>query len=285
VEHPASAGSSSGLVDEHPIHDVQQLRSYYTRIHEVYRQDIPVEVQSYLHRRSIDTSMIATYQIGYCPYRYLNVYDHPLAVSSGVLDHQRRPFLRHRITFPYLASGSVTDMRGRSLDPTASQRYLSLPGRASERGAQFAYNYDRAAARLEHAATHNPSNHVLIVTEGEIKALFADAHGFAAVAFPGMQSLRIIPPASHIVVVFDSDSRPEVQYATDAAIDRFVSHLRREGNQASLPSVAVVVLPRFDRPKMDIDTFLLHPNGGYGKFRRLIEDAVSYDRYKQLRRF
>ncbi|RMD80627.1 MAG: hypothetical protein D6823_03250 [Chloroflexi bacterium] len=265
-----------------PMVDVQQLRSYYTELQDVYCQDIPPEVQAYLQQRSIDTTMVATYRIGYCPYRHLPVYNHPLAVASGILDHHRRPFLRNRIVFPYIAFGSVTDMRGRSVDPAAPQRYLSLPGRANERGAQFAYNYDRAAASLDYAARYNPDNDVLLVTEGEIKALFADAHGFAAVALPGMQSMRAIPPARRIVLVFDTDSRPEVQYATDTAIDRFVHHMR---SMASSPSIAVVVLPLLDRPKMDIDTFLLHPKGGYTIFRRLVEDAIPYERYKQLRRF
>lgn len=251
-----------------PAETIQQYRSYYYEIHSFYQTALTKQAQAYLFERGMDESFIRTFQIGYCPYSAdVALYKHPVAFSSGVVDTLTRPVLRGRVVFPYLAHGQVTDLRGRAVQ--SSFRYVSLRFPTKQRGALYAFNYDRAAQRLQQGAS------LLLLTEGEIKAMFADVAGFAAVGLAGMTAHRELPPATvPTVIVFDSDA--ENQQYIDAAIRQWAARVH---------DPHVVVLPLLGEKKMDIDRFIRHPKGGWSFFASLVQAAIPYHRYVRLRMF
>ena len=249
---------------------LDDIRMYYATVTDWYRTalDTHVEAMTYLQSRGIDRLTASTYRLGYCPPIYHDVYAHPVAHASGIVTKTYQPTLAQRIIFPYIANGQITDLRGRSIAPAVEPKYRSLPYRAVERGAIFAFNYDRAVERLQEAP-------YLLITEGEIKALFADMAGFAVVAFPGMQSYRVIPATKKPkIIIFDSDAHH--QQVVDRAIIRTAQYIGME-------QVFVVRLPLFGESKMDIDTFLRHPQGGHEYFTYLVTHALPIDRYLRLR--
>lgn len=248
--------------------DVQAIRVFYRDIHSFYQSSLTSLPRQYLYQRGIDDFFITTFQLGYCPYTVdVDLYRQPLAFSSGIVDRLTRPILRGRIVFPYVAYDNITDLRGRAISQTT--RYLSPRFPTRQRGALYAFNYDRALRRLQEGAS------LLILTEGEIKAMFADAAGFASVGLAGMVSYRELPPARvPTVIVFDSDQRNQAHI--DAAIRQWA---------ARVYDPHVVVLPLLGEQKMDIDAFIRHPKGGLSVFISLVHAAIPYSRYVRLRMF
>lgn len=271
VSYRVAVTDDDAVVPSQPVvsaETIQQYRSYYHDIHAFYQTAMTKQAQTYLLDRGIDDFFIRTFHLGYCPYKAdVDLYKHPVAFSSGVVDTLTRPVLRGRIVFPYFAYGQVTDLRGRAVQ--SSFRYASLRFPTKQRGALYAFNYDRATQRLQAGAS------VLIVTEGEIKAMFADVAGFAAVGLAGMTSHRELPQFRvPTVLLFDSDA--EQQHTIDAAIRQWASRVH---------DPHVVVLPLLGEKKMDIDTFLRHPKGGWSFFASLVQSAIPYQRYVRLRMF
>lgn len=248
--------------------EVATIRTFYRKVHSFYRSSLTKSAQEYLNSRGIDSTFVSTFQIGYCPYiADVDVYRHPVAFSSGIVDRLTRPVLRGRIVFPYLAQQEVTDLRGRSI--TQTSRYMSPRFPTKQRGALYAFNYDRAVDRLQNGASF------LILTEGEIKAMFADMAGFAAVGLAGMLSYRQLPDVRvPTVIVFDSDAQQQLH--VDAAIKQWASRVY---------DPHVVVLPLLGEQKMDIDAFIRHPKGGVAFFTSLVQSAIPYSRYVRLRMF
>lgn len=252
--------------------DVAAVRAYYGELAAHYHRCLPRESRAYLHQRGVDDEAIAQYGIGYCPSGECAWYRSPLAVESGVASPRGTPSLAERITVPYVVDGEVTDIRGRATRPDQNPKYKSLFGSSARRGAQYPFNWERAVLR---ARIHK----VLIVTEGEFKALVADRFGFACVALPGMTSWRqgFVGDADwRIVVVFDALRDRRAQWHVDRAIARLTERL---------PRIYVGRLPLLGEEKQDLDSFLMHRRGGAARLQQVVDQAVPYAEYARLRAF
>lgn len=251
--------------------EIEAVRQAYLIAYDLYREKLTNSHRDYLRNRGFDDTIIDVFGVGYCPTSILPMYGHESAKLAGLCNSRGVPILGNRIVFPYPAHSQVTDMRGRAVTDI-HPRYISPRVEAFARGATFPFNYDRAMERVRSTGT-------LIITEGEIKAILADAHGYAAVALPGMMTWRtgvLDLLSSRVVVVFDNSSDPWDRIRVDRAMARISN---------KIPDFAVGVLPLLDEDKQDIDSFLLHPKGGYGKFDYIVRNAIPYTTYKQLRRF
>lgn len=254
-----------------PVFDVDKIRSFYTSVASEYHSLIDKDHREYLHSRGVDDSAIDNFQIGYCPAGHLLQYRSDIARYSGIVSRDATSWLSNRIVFPYIAESVVTDMRGRSMsgeDP----KYKSAFHRSYSRGAIFPYNYDRASERSRDTKR-------VIITEGEIKAILADVHGYAAIALPGMTSWRrntIFPSDVDIITVFDNSAKFSDRIRVDKAIAKITRYV---------PNLYVALLPLLGESKMDIDSYLLHKRGGAQRFDRIINGALEYKDYVKLRRF
>jgi Domain of unknown function (DUF3854) len=253
-------------------HDLDAVRRVYDSAKILYRDCLVDAHKLYLQNRGIDNGIIDAFQIGFCPPTSIPLYQLDSAKLAGLCDVRGRPMLGGRVVFPYEANSQTTDMRGRALASDVHPRYVSPRVDAYIRGAVYPFNYDRAVQRAQQTRT-------IIVTEGEIKAILADAHGFAAVALPGMLTWRhgLLDLANtRLVMVFDNSVDKFDRLRVDKALARLYSRL---------PPFDVGVLPLLGEEKQDIDSFLLHPKGGYNNFVRVVESALSYKTYRALRRF
>lgn len=257
-------------VDETPF-DVTRIRELYAEAHSVYRSNLTKDHKEYLKRRGIEGDAIDTFGIGYCSDQNIVSYTDPSSRDAGFLDNRGRPSLAGRVVFPYIADQHVTDMRGRAVE-NIEPKYRSLAHGSTRRGAIFPFNYERAMNLAREQKT-------VIITEGEIKAAVADIHGFPCMGLSGMLSWRpgfIVEPGIRVILAFDSNKNPDDRRRVDRALARI--------NQR-VPDFGVVSLPLLGEDKMDIDYFLLHKQGGYQRFKHLVDSAVPYTTYVQLRRF
>lgn len=251
--------------------DVPGIRHLYDTAVDFYHDCLTPDHLEFLERRGIDRSDVDTFMIGFCPTGNSPLYHSPLAQDSGIVDYAGSPWLANRIVFPYFAEGHATDLRGRSTDGT-DPKYKSLPRHAMSRGAWYPFNYERAYKLARKSKT-------VIVTEGEIKAIVADKFGHAAVAFPGMLSLRpgvVFDADVRIVVIYDNAAGKEDKLRVDRAIAKLSDRLGH---------FYVATLPLLGEEKQDIDSFLLNKRGGPVRFQQLVDEAVTYAMYKQLRKF
>ena len=254
--------------DDGSVFDIDTIRLMYHTVNNYYRDALSERHRQYLYNRGIDNTAIDIFQFGYCPEGSLPLYRDDVAYESGLASRTGEPRLANRITIPYMADNAITDMRGRGDDP----KYKSLLHKAYKRGAIFPFNYDRAIEKSKETGT-------IIITEGEIKAVLADLHGFAAVALPGMQSWRkgFMSPdkETRIIAVFDSSRDPK----DNMRVSKVLYKLSKK-----IQNMYVGVLPLLGEDKQDIDSFLLHQKGGYDRFKRIIDGSVLYDRYVELTR-
>lgn len=251
--------------------DVPSIRQLYDTAVNYYHGCLTPDHLEYLDRRGIDRNDVETFRIGFCPSSNAPIYHSPVARDAGIADYAGTPWLANRIVFPYFAEGHATDLRGRSTDGT-DPKYKSLYHHAVSRGAWYPFNYERAYAMSRATKT-------VIVTEGEIKAIVADKFGHAAVAFPGMLSLRpgvVFDADVRIVVIYDNSADPADRVRVDRAIYKLSERLG---------IFYVSTLPLLGDTKQDIDSFLLHRKGGPVRFQQIVDSAVTYDMYKRLRRF
>lgn len=260
--------------------------SLYSRVSDLYHKLLPDHARTYLHKRGLDDTAIHTFMLGYCPSTPFALYDSPLARLVGLITDQGKPTLQERITIPYTYKGVVYDIRGRLVESkhgayisrpfaTASSllsvvtdtKYISLPKKYTPE-VRYPYNVDGALTK---------AREYIIITEGEFKAIVADQYGFPCVALPGMSSYRVFPSDvlkyPHILV-FDSQEGHDDQI--DAAMASFV-------RKHPVKDVYVARLPLLGYQKMDIDTFLLHPQGGAKNFQTLLESAIPWKTYVRLR--
>jgi hypothetical protein len=240
-----------------------------------YRSALDKNHKEYLKQRGISDEYIDLFKIGFCPPKNLPVYRNAAAIDSGLYRTDGVPSLSERIIFPYIAYNEVTDMRGRCLDDQ-EPKYKSPFNQSYARGAIYPFNFNRATEKSKETKT-------IVITEGEIKALVGDQFGFAVVGLPGMTNWRsgFIDGYNdvfgiRIVVVFDNSVQLDDKIRIDRAIKKLTNHL---------PCFYVGVLPLLGEHKMDIDTFLLHKNGGERRFKDIIDESIPYERYKALRRF
>lgn len=248
-------------------YDIPILRRYYKSLTEFYQNCLTIDHREYLKRRGIDSP--EEYGFGYCPNGASALYSSQIAKDAGVVNYDGQPSLGDRIVFPYIVDDEITDIRGRAFGDI-KPKYKSLRHSSKSRGAVYPFNYTRAMKK---------SKDILIITEGEIKAVVADIHGFACVALPGMLSWRsglVLRSDITPVIVFDNSSNREDRTRVDRAIDSIAKRLL---------NAHVAMLPLLGEEKMDVDSYLLHKRGGANRFKHIIENAVSYKDYRKLRRF
>lgn len=247
------------------------IRATYAEAAHYYHSCISKEHETFLLRRGISQESINFFKIGFCPASGAPMYLTETAKEAGLADSKGDPWLAGRIVFPYIADNEITDLRGRTItdeDP----KYKSLYHRSEQRGALYPYNYDAALNRAF-------DTKVLILTEGEIKAVVADRLGFAIMALPGMMSYRpglVAQPGIKTVVIFDNAADQGDKIRIDRAIAKMTTRLH---------TFSVVTLPLLGEQKMDIDTYLLHNKGGKDRFQHYVDNAIEYKLYKRLRSF
>lgn len=252
--------------------DIPAIRAYYGELAEFYHGCIDSETRDYLNHRGIDDNAIQEFSIGYCPTGSLGFYKNPIALDAGVATTSGNPSLADRITLPYIVDGEVSDIRGRATKKEQDPKYKSLFGSSESRGAYYMFNWERASKKAR-------TSKYIIITEGELKALVADRFGFPCVALPGMATWRrvFIPESDwKVIVIFDSSSNAKARREIDHAITRV--HER-------MPTIAVGTLPLLGEDKQDIDSYLLHRNGGKERLQTVVDEAISYDEYRRLRAF
>jgi len=247
--------------------NVVEIRALYKEAAWYYHSSLDTKARKYLHKRGFTDKTIEELQIGYCPEGTIPLYRDPIAKEAGLATVKDEAFLGDRITFPYLKDkDTITDIRGRSIDPTVELKYKSPFGDVVFRGAIYPYNY------------HLRNNKHIIITEAEIKADIAYQLGYAAMGLPGLGGWRtgfIQEPNQKITIVFDNEANPETQKNVIAATRK----IARE-----LIGVKVAVLPIFgDESKAEIDTFInLH---GSTLFKSIIDNALDYKVWNSLQTF
>jgi endogenous inhibitor of DNA gyrase (YacG/DUF329 family) len=216
------------------VYDIPAIRQVYANAKSAYQDRLSPDHRLYLHDRGIDDTAIDAFGIGFCDDTILPEYRSAYARDGGIANYEGKPFLEGRIVFPYIAEGKITDLRGRDV-VGADPKYKSPFRSSGSRGAIYPFNFDRAFAR-------SAETKMVIVTEGEIKAILADLHGFAAVAFPGMASWR---PA----MMFDADVQYVVVYDNAKGVDRWRIDKALSYIQKKLPTFSVVTLPLLGEEK------------------------------------
>lgn len=250
---------------------IEDIRDFYSNILNFYREALQPAQRQYLTDRGIDDSSIEFFKIGFCSSARIPLYAERRAKESGLSFGDGQPFLSDRIVFPYLAVDKITDLRGRCVNGE-EPRYKSPYHQSSLRGAIYPFNYDVAIQRAR-------EQKLLLITEGEIKTIFAHNAGFACVGLPGMTNWRrgcVIDGDIRVVVVFDNTAAQEDKRRVDRAIYNLSRHL---------PEFSVATLPLLGQDKMDIDTFILNSKGGVDRFRSILDDSIEYTMYQKLRKF
>lgn len=257
-------------VPPQPHPNIEGIRAYYATVAGTYHGCLSPEHEEYLKRRGIDKEGIETFGIGFCPDSIMSLYDHPLAIDSGVARKDKHPILGDRIVFQYRGEGKVTDLRGRIFRGDG-MKYKGLFSSSVRRGANYPFNYDRAMEKAQEQKR-------IILTEGEMKAILADQHGFPCVALPGMVSWRplIVPADWKVIVIFDNSKISIDRMRIDRAIERVYT---------KLPSIYVGTLPLEKDDKQDIDSFLLGRGDRARWFEQILDNSLPYNEYKRLRRF
>jgi hypothetical protein len=248
---------------------VEDIRQFYENISLFYHKSIHKPQREYLHARGIQDDDIEFFKIGFCSNARLPLYANKVAKESGLAVGDSQPFLSDRIVFPYIAIDRITDLRGRCLG-NEEPRYKSPYHQSSLRGALYPFNYDEAIKRAR-------EQKLILITEGEIKTIFAHNAGFACVGLPGMTNWRagcIIDSDIKVVVVFDTSANKEDRWRIDCAIRNMAKHI---------PAFSVATLPLLGEEKMDIDTFILKTDKD--EFTRIIDRSIEYSIYAQLRKF
>jgi hypothetical protein len=247
--------------------NVQEIRAVYKEAAWYYHSSLDTKARSYLHTRGFTDKTIEDLQIGYCPDGMLPLYRDSIAKEAGLATAKHEAFLGDRITFPYFKdANTITDIRGRAIDPNVELKYKSPFGDVVFRGAMYPYNY------------HLRNNRRIILAEAEIKADIAYQLGYAAMGLPGIGSWRsgfVQEPNQEIIIVFDNESNPETQKSVIAAVRKVAKELI---------GVKVAVLPIFgDEKKAEIDTFVNQYGGKL--FDSIIDNALSYPIWNQLQTF
>ncbi len=260
-------------VDENVEFDTGAIRELYGQATSYYHSCIGRDQLAFLQARGIDDRAIELFKIGFCPNSSAPMYTTKTARESGLADSRGTPWLADRIVFPYIAEGEITDIRGRTMQPDSDMKYKSLYHGSRARGAIYPFNYDAALKRAHETKQ-------LIITEGEIKAVVADRYGFATMALPGMLSYRsglVMQAGIQLVVIYDNSSRTEDRLRVDKAIRDLARRI---------PEFSVVTLPLLGNDKMDVDSFILaRGGGGADRLKHMVDNAIDYKRYVELRKF
>lgn len=242
---------------------IPEIRNFYAQSAQYYHSSLDGDAYEFLTRRGFNDDTIQRFQIGYCPLGKNPMYRDPIAQEAGLATSTQTGFLAGRITFPYFFDETtITDIRGRSLDPFDEMRYKSPYNDTFYRGADYPYNF------------HLRCNKRIILTEGEIKADIATQIQYPAMALPGIMSWRdglIHDKDAEYIIIFDSQrNMRDVRKAIVRIADRLNNPL-------------IGTIPLFGRSKVDIDDFIL--SYGVEAFKDVVESALPYTEWKELQRF
>lgn len=245
---------------------IDEIRNFYAQAAEYYHNSLDGVARQFLIRRGFTDDTIERFKIGYCPIGRNPMYRDKMAKESGLSVNATTGFLADRITFPYLYDETtITDIRGRSINPADELRYKSPFNDVFFRGADYPYNY------------HLRNNKRIILTEGEIKADIASQIQYPAMALPGIMSWRpgVIFDTDY-TLIFDSQRRMvNVRYAIHRIVAKIVA--------AGINEPLIGTLPLFGKEKQDIDGFILEH--GTEAFRQVIDTALPYHEWAELQRF
>lgn len=247
---------------------IDEIRNYYAQTTEYYHSSLDTAAYAFLTKRGFTDETIKRFKIGYCPLGKHPIYKGQIAQEAGLATITQTGFLAGRITFPYFYDdNTITDIRGRSLDPFDATRYKSPYHDGYYRGADFPYNF------------HLRCNKRLILTEGEIKADIASQIQYPAMALPGIMSWRdglVIDLDTDYTMIFDSQhNMRDVRKAIVRIADKLVA--------AGVNSPRIGTIPLFGRSKMDIDDLII----AYGPeiFADVVNNALPYTEWKELQRW
>lgn len=243
--------------------NVEIFRELYTQAANYYHSSLTSAAYSFLVSRGFTDTTIEELKLGFCPTGRHPLYRHKLAKESGLTDYNKDGFLANRITFPYFANNTITEIRGRSIDSTDEVKYKSLLGSSYYRGAIYPYNY------------HLHDNNRILLTEGEIKADIAYQVGIPSMALPGIGVWRkgFIPKTStEYILLFDSQ-KYGMKYVRQAItkVAQKIKHIK------------IATLPLMGKDKQDIDSFILLY--GAKAFHMIVNSALVYNDWKVLQRF
>lgn len=233
------------------IKDIAAIRVLYKDLVETYRRNLNPSIIRYLSGRGLTEESIERFKLGYCTNEVLAPYNQAIAYDAGVVV-RGVPTLAERITIPYIAEGTIVDIRGRGDDKV---RYKSLAGSYKGRGATCFFNHDIIQ-----------TENTLFITEGEFKAMVAIQHGYPFIATPGLQMWfdpwTALVYNKELIAVYDTD----IKIPSPTVLE-----LRRKAK--ILPNMKVAVLPRLGgEEKMDVDTFII--TYGLKLFDRVLRGAI-----------
>lgn len=246
---------------------VDEIRALYNKAAKYYHASLDKRARDFLLSRGFTDQTIQKLMIGYAPIGKSPLYRNKVAKEAGIASADNTAFLGDRIVFPYFKNNdTITDLRGRSLDPDEELKYLSPYGSAFYRGAIYPYNY--------HLAQNSKR---IILTEGEIKADIAVQIGIPTIAIPGITNWRkgfIQNDNQKVIIVFDTESNPDTQLNVVAAIRKISLELYQ-------PMIAVLPILDNDK-KAEIDTFV--NKYGADLFKKIIDNALTYEQWNRLQR-
>jgi DNA primase len=257
------------IVEEEPPVDlakVAEIRKLYTSIAKSFNSTLNKASRRYLNDRGFTDETIDKYCLGFCSPDWYEEYSSPVIADSGLLIGDF-PALINRVTIPYFYRGEVVDIRGRKLDfmryGTADPpAYMSLAGGYKYRGANYLYNHDVL-----------DSSDLVIITEGEFKALAGMQHNLPIAATPGItrwlsewtNQLR----NKRVVLAADNEL---------ARGRRSPAYFQAKKLSKELPNLRVAVLPRKStQTKVDVDSLILHD--GVSLFKLVVDGAIDVSLY------
>lgn len=247
--------------------NVNEIRAIYKELAWYYHSSLDKRARTYLHKRGFTDKTIEELQIGYAPEGKLPLYRDPMAKEAGLATMKDEAFLGDRITFPYFKdANTITDIRGRAIDPNVELKYKSPFGDVIFRGAIYPYNY------------HLRESKHIIIAEAEIKADIAYQLGYAAMGLPGIGSWRtgfVQGERQQVTIVFDNESNPETQRSVIAAVRKVAGELIK-------PRIAVLPIIGGEI-KAEIDTFVNKYGGAL--FASVIDNALDYPTWNSLQTF
>lgn len=239
---------------------IDDIRAYYTRMAHYYHECLTKEALTFLYGRGFDDATIQALKIGYVPEEKSVLYKQSIAREAGLSTYDGKSALCKRVVFPYMVEdGTVTDIRGRSLDPLDELRYKSPYGSAHYRGADYPYNWQLQCNKPDK----------IIITEGEIKAAIGYKFKYPIIALPGMTTWRSglkLDRKQKPIIIFDNQKNNRRDVIK--AVQKVAAHLHEP---------LVGTLPLMGNTKMDIDTLII--TCGVSMFDMVIDTAIQYEEW------
>jgi hypothetical protein len=249
---------------EEKILDIPKVRELYTSVTNKYHDSITQPVLDYLKGRGLTQQTVDDFRLGFCSTAFYDDYTNPLAEEAGLM-YQNYPALTNRVTIPYIVDGVVTDLRGRTLGTIYQYKentptYVSLSGSHASRGATFLFNHDVI-----------DKSDVVIITEGEFKAIVGYQYGFPVVATPGIfgwhKEWSNLLKGKEVILAADFDRISGL---------RSPAYLMTKALASEIPQLKVALLGwagHTTTGKIDIDSLL--SSGNLKTFERAVKGALD----------